>query len=94
MVRLRDVSDLHDVPSILLASEVLARSGAISEDNLYDYVRRHQEKVLFILDGYDEYVYSSRSESPVFKIWEKRQLRDCCFVITFKGNARGKVEKF
>ena len=82
LVRLRDVSNLQDVPSILRASEVLDSNGAISVHNLYDYVCRHQEKVLLILDGYDEYVYSSKNESPVFKIWKKSQLRDCCVVIT------------
>ena len=82
LVRLRDVSNLQDVPSILRASEVLDSKGAISVHNLYDYICRHQEKVFLILDGYDEYVYSSKNESPVFKIWKKSQLRDCCVVIT------------
>ena len=81
-MRLRDVSNLQDVPSILRASEVLDSNGATSVHNLYDYICRHQEKVLLILDGYDEYVYSSKNESPVFKIWKKSQLRDCCVVIT------------
>ena len=82
LVRLRDVGNLQNFPSILRASEVLDSNGAISVHNLYDYVCRHQEKVLLILDGYDEYVYSSKNESPVFKIWKKSQLRDCCVVIT------------
>ncbi|CAH3176786.1 unnamed protein product, partial [Porites evermanni] len=82
LVRLRDVSNLQDVPAILRASEVLDSKGAISVHNLYDYICCHQEKVLLILDGYDEYVYSSKNESPVFKIWKKSQLRDCCVVIT------------
>ena len=81
-MRLRDVSNLQDVPSILRACEVLDSNGAISVHNLYDYVCRHQEKVLLILDGYDEYVYSSKNESPDYKIWKKSQLRDCCVVIT------------
>ena len=81
-MRLRHVSNLQDVPSILRASEVLDSNGAISVNNMYDYVCRHQENVLLILDGYDEYVYSSKNESPVFKIWKKSQLRDCCVVIT------------
>ena len=82
LVRLRDVSNLQDVPSILRACEVLDSNGAISVHNLYDYVCRHQEKVLLIFDGYDEYVYISKNESPVFKIWKKSQLRGCCVVIT------------
>ena len=81
-MRLRDVSNLQDVPSILRASEVLDSNGAISVNNMYDYVCRHQENVLLILDGYDEYVYSSKNESPVFKIWKKSMLRDCCVLIT------------
>ena len=81
-MRLRDVSNLQDVPSILGASKLLWSDGAISVDNLYDYVRRHQEKVLLILDGFDEYVYLSRNESPVLQIWKKSQLLDCCVVIT------------
>ena len=61
---------------------MLDSDGAISVDDLYNYVRRHQEKVLLILDGCDEYVYSSENQSPVFKIWKKSQLRDCCVVMT------------
>ena len=81
-MRLRDVGNLQDVPSILRASEVLDGDGAISVYNLYDYILRHQEKVLLILDGYNEYVYSSKNEPPVFKIWKKSMLRDCCVLIT------------
>ena len=61
---------------------MLDGDGTISVHNLYDYVRRHQEKVLLILDGFDEYVYLSRNESPVLQIWKKSQLLDCCVVIT------------
>ena len=82
LVRLRDVCDLQDVPSILAASRALASDGTVSVDNLYNYVRRHQEKVLLILDGYDEYVYTAGKQSPVLEIWNKSQLSNCCVVIT------------
>ena len=82
LVRLRDVCDLQDVPSILAASRALASDGTVTVDNLYDYMRRHQEKVLLILDGFDEYVYTAGKQSPVLEIWNKSQLRDCCVVIT------------
>ena len=82
LVKLRDACNLNDVPAILSAANLLATDGPVSTDNLYDYVRRHQEKVLLILDGYDEYVHSAASQSPVLKIWEKNQLRDCCVIIT------------
>ena len=94
LVRLRDVSNLQDVPSILRACEVLDSNGAISVHNLYDYVCRHQEKVLLILDGYDEYVYSSKNESPVFKIWKKSQLRGCSVVITSREMKAETLRKY
>ena len=82
LVKLRDVCNLNDIPAILNDANLLASDGPVSTDNLYDYVRRHQENVLLILDGYDEYVHSAASQSPVLKIWEKKQLRDCCVIIT------------
>ena len=95
LVRLRDVSNLQDVPSILRASQVLDNDGAISVDNLYEYVRGHQEKVLLILDGYDEYIYSSENdESPVLKIWKGSKLRHCCVVITSRPMKAETLRKF
>ncbi|CAH3180179.1 unnamed protein product, partial [Porites lobata] len=82
LVKLRDVCNLSDVPGILSNANLLASDGPISTDNLYDYVRHHQENVLLILDGYDEYVHSAERQSPVLRIWQKKQLRDCCVIIT------------
>ena len=73
---------------------MLDSNGAISVHNLYDYVCHHQEKVLLILDGYDEYVYSSESQSPVFKIWKKSQLRDCCVVMTSRETKAETLRNF
>ena len=66
LIRLRDVCNLLDVPSIFKASQRLANDGKISVDDLYDYVLNHQEKVLLILDGYDE--YSAEEQSPIDEI--------------------------
>ncbi|CAH3180200.1 unnamed protein product, partial [Porites lobata] len=82
LVKLCDVCNLNNVPTILRNANLLASDGPISTDNLYHYVRHHQEKVLLILDGYDEYVHSAASQSPVLQIWEKKQLRDCCVIVT------------
>ena len=82
LVKLRDVCHLNDVPAILSAANLLASDGRVSTENLYDYVLRHQEKVLLILDGYDEYVHSAERQSPVLEIWQQKQLRDCCVIIT------------
>ena len=89
LIRLRDVCNLHDVPSIFKASQLLANDGKISVDDLYDYVRNHQEKVLLILDGYDE--YSAGEQSPVDEIWERNQLSDCCVIVTSRQMTTDKL---
>ena len=47
---------------------------------LYDYIHRNQQKILIILDGYDE--YSAEKSSPVHLIWKGSQLRDCTLLVT------------
>ena len=89
LIRLRDVCNLHDVSSIFKASQLLANDGKISVDDLYDYVRNHQEKVLLILDGYDE--YSAGEQSPVDEIWERNQLSDCCVIVTSRQMTTDKL---
>ena len=89
LIRLRDVCNLHDVPSIFKASQLLANDGKISVDDLHDYVLNHQEKVLLILDGYDE--YSAGEQSPVDEIWERNQLSDCCVIVTSRKMTTDKL---
>jgi len=80
-IRLRDVCDLHEVPAIFTAAKLLAADGALSSDGLYKYILQNQEKVLLILDGYDEYS-CEEEQSPVHDIWEGTLLRDCHVIIT------------
>ncbi|CAH3172279.1 unnamed protein product, partial [Porites lobata] len=89
LIRLRDVCNLHDVPSIFKASQLLANDGKISVDDLHDYVLNHQEKVLLILDGYDE--YSAGEQSPVDEIWERNRLSDCCVIVTSRQMTTDKL---
>ncbi|CAH3193773.1 unnamed protein product, partial [Porites evermanni] len=91
LIRLRDVCNLHDVPSIFKASQLLANDGKISVDDLYGYVLNHQEKVLLILDGYDE--YSATHQSPVDEIWKRNQLSDCCVIITSRQMTTDKLRE-
>ena len=90
LIRLRDVCNLHDVPSIFKASQLLANDGKISVDDLYDYVVNHQEMVLLILDGYDEYTCAGK-QSPVDEIWKRNQLSDCCIIVTSRQMATDKL---
>ena len=90
-VKLRDVCDLQDIPAILRASELLAIDGKVSVEDLYKFVVDNQEKVLLILDGYDE--YSAGEQSPVRDIWERKQLRDCCVILTTRQIKADKMRK-
>ncbi|XP_078368627.1 uncharacterized protein LOC144652487 isoform X2 [Oculina patagonica] len=91
LIKLRDVCDLQDIHAILSASELLANDGMISVDNMYDYILKNQERVLLILDGYDE--YSAGTSSPVVDIWESRLLRDCHVIMTTRELKAGKLRK-
>ena len=68
------------VCNVLKTAELLSADKPKAVDNLYEYVRQNQEKVLLILDGYDE--YSGGKSSLIHQIWRGSQLRDCCVMIT------------
>ena len=81
LIKLRDVCDLEDIRDVLRASKLLASDGPISVDSLYDYITNNQDKVLLILDGYDEYSFAEE-HSPILAIWKGEQLRDCHVIVT------------
>ena len=81
LIKLRDVCDVGNIRDVLLASKLLASDGPISVDSLYDYVINNQDKVLLILDGYDEYSFAEE-HSPILEIWKGEQLRDCHVIVT------------
>ena len=81
LIKLRDVCDSEDIRDVLRASKLLASDGPISVDSLYDYIIDNQDKVLLILDGYDEYS-CAKEHSPILAIWKGEQLRDCHVIVT------------
>ena len=81
LIKLRDVCHLKDIRDVLRASELLAGDEVVSIDRVYEYVLQNQEKVLLILDGYDEYFFTG-DQSPVREIWEGKLLRQIQVIIT------------
>ena len=69
LIKLRDVCDVGNIRDVLRASKLLASDGPISVDSLYDYITNNQDKVLLILDGYDEYS-CAKEHSPILEIWK------------------------
>ena len=80
LIKLQDVCDIADLCTMLKTAELLSADDPMAVDNLCEYVRQNQEKVLLILDGYDE--YSGGKSSLIHQIWRGSQLRDCCVMIT------------
>ena len=79
-IRLRDVCELQTLPDILTAAKLLPADGMISVESLYEYIQWNQEKVLLVLDGFDEYFCAECS--PVRNIWEGSLLRGCSVIVT------------
>ena len=80
LIKLRDVCNTNDFCAILKKGELLSADDSVVFSQLYDYIRRNQQKVLLILDGYDE--YSAKKSSPVHLIWKGSLLRDCTLLVT------------
>ena len=90
LIKLRDVCDVRNIRDVLRASKLLASDGPISVDSLYDYITNNQDKVLLILDGYDEYSFAEE-HSPILAIWKGEQLRDCHVIVTTRQLACDKL---
>ena len=89
LIKLRDVCDLQDIRDVLRASKLLAGEEVVSVDDVYKYILGNQEKVLVILDGYDEYFCTG--ESPVLEIWKGAQLTDIHVIITTRKEKADKL---
>ena len=80
LIRLRDVCDSQDFRTMLETAELLSADDPVAVDNLDKFIRQNQDKILLVLDGYDE--YSGGKSSPLHQIWRGKILRGCCVVIT------------
>lgn len=91
LIKLRDVGRSQDFPAILNASKLLAADGPTSSESLFEFVLHNQEKVLLVLDGFDE--YGGGKKSPIHEILKGEQLRDCCVIITTREMEGGELMK-
>ena len=89
LIKLRDVCNTQDFRAMLQKAELLSSGDAMVFSQLYDYILRNQQKVLLILDGYDE--YSAETSSPVHQIWKGSQLRDCTLLVTTRPRKKDEL---
>ena len=80
LIKLRDVCNTHDITSMLQEAELLSVDDPTVFNKLYEYILHNQQKVLLVLDGYDE--YSGEKSSPVYEIWKGVRLPDCTVLVT------------
>ena len=80
LIKLRDVCNTPSVCAMLEQAELLSAENPLVFNQLYDYILQNQEKVLLILDGFDE--YSADKSSPIHLIWRGSLLRDCMTIVT------------
>ena len=89
LIKSRDVCDLKDIHDVLRVSKLLANDEVVPVDEVHDYILYNQEKVLLILDGYDEY-FCTGEQSPVRDIWEGTLLRDCRVIMAIESKQESK----
>ena len=89
LIKLRDVCNTQDFCAILQKAELLSAGDPVVFSQLYDYILHNQQKVLLILDGYDE--YSAKKSSPVHQIWKGSQLRDCTLLVTTRPRKKDEL---
>ena len=89
LIKLRDVCNTKDFCAILQKAELLSAGDPMVFSYLYDYILHNQQKVLLILDGYDE--YSAEKSSPVHQIWKGSHLRDCTLLVTTRPRKKDEL---
>ena len=89
LIKLRDVCNTQDLCAMLQKAELLSAGDPMVFSQLYDYILRNQQKVLLILDGYDE--YSAETSSPVHQIWKGSHLRDCTLLVTTRPRKKDEL---
>ena len=79
-VNLKEVSQCQTLMDVINGSSIFAREEKHLTDSLLNCITKNQEKVLLVLDGYDEYRCGSNSE--IYEIFNGDYLRNCCVLIT------------
>ncbi|XP_078366988.1 uncharacterized protein LOC144651012 isoform X2 [Oculina patagonica] len=93
-INLKDVSKCQTLREVISCSRLFPEDEEQSVDDLLSYIRKNQDKVLFVFDGYDEYrtgseaeeKYGSRSSSPINEIFRGNILRDCTVLVTTRSS--------
>ena len=89
LIKLRDVCNTQDLCAMLQKAELLSAGDPMVFSQLYEYILHNQQKVLLILDGYDE--YSAEKSSPFHQIWKGSLLRGCTLLVTTRPRKKDEL---
>ena len=91
-VNLKEVSKCKSLRDVIRCSNIFAEEDKFLTEDMLSYVTNNQEKVLLILDGYDD--YHSATESEIFEIFKGTRLRNCCVLITSRIGKADDLKEF
>ncbi|XP_078358112.1 NLR family CARD domain-containing protein 4-like [Oculina patagonica] len=92
MIPLRNVCDSETFYQTLKAAKLFPVEDQELVDSLHTYILQHKEKILLVLDGFDE--YSTGMTSPIFDIWKGSELRECVVILTTRPIREDEVKRF
>ena len=98
-VNLKEVSECQTFEEVISRSRLFPKDEEKSVDDLLCYIRQNQDKVLLVFDGYDEYrtgskaeeKFGSRSNSPIFEIFQGDILRHCTVLVTTRSSRADEI---
>ncbi|KAL9979324.1 hypothetical protein ACROYT_G016972 [Oculina patagonica] len=99
-INLKEVSECQTLKEVISGSHLLPKEEESSNDDLLCYIYKNQDKVLFVLDGYDEYrtgseaevYYGSRNNSPIYNIFHGNDLKDCTVLVTTRSSRADELQ--
>ena len=91
-IPLRNVCDSETFCQMLKAAKLFSVEDQELVDRLHSYIFQHKDKVLLVLDGFDE--YSTGLASPGFEIWKGNELRECVVILTTRPIKGDEVKRF
>ena len=91
-VNLKDVSNFQSLQDVINHANIFADEDKFLTEGLLHYITYHQERVLFVFDGYDE--YRCRCDSEVYEIFRKGKFRNCCVLLTSRMSEADELREF
>ncbi|XP_022790896.1 NLR family CARD domain-containing protein 4-like [Stylophora pistillata] len=93
MIPLRNVSNIKTFRNMLIEAKLFSAEDHRLVDTLIKYILEHKDKVLLVLDGYDE--YSAGEETPfVGRLWMGEEFRECFVILTTRPIREDDVKRY